>query len=345
MFALAMLLNVSLLPGFLTPSPGSAAPVTMHGEDAFRLLTGNTLRAVGEKGAPTYRYFMSEHLEYHCLNLDLSGVKQGERDMYAGAAGCTIYYISMKDGRLCESSTYLRCQNHELKLTFHSQPAHSKARNNQVLGLVSLPATGSDNGTDPVDHDLIKGDYELIRGNATIFPDFSPEPRPKLVEVNSPDGKLPSSDIGGCLGERRVSTLPSADAISKLTGNTLVSLGRDGKFDGQTAEYFDPNGQVVFVTLPRRPPESSDVLHPSSDARGMIFVNRWKVEGGKLCRTENDDPARFLCGTPFAIVQRPEAAGVDVPSRICVRNTALKEGFLAEGNVLVIGVSKSTGRN
>jgi hypothetical protein len=65
-----MLLNMLVMAGAVSPSSGSGTDVTMHGEDAFKLLIGNTLRSISEKGTPSYRYFMNEHIEYHCLSID-----------------------------------------------------------------------------------------------------------------------------------------------------------------------------------------------------------------------------------------------------------------------------------
>jgi hypothetical protein len=326
-----MLLNMLVTAGAVSPSSGSGTGVTMHGEDAFKLLIGNTLLSIGEKGTPTYRYFMNEHLEYRCLSIDLSSVSKGEKDIYAGASGCELYFVSLRNGRLCESSSYLRCQDHELTLTLRPRSRAAAIGESRVLGHISLPTTDNKHGADPIDHDLIKGDYDLVRGNATIFPDFNPVPQPQLIQPKVVYGKFPSVYVNGCRGERRLSTLTQSDAISKLVGNTLVLLDRDGKFDGRTGEYFDPKGGVVSVTIPKPPPEGSSILHPTSDIYGGIFINRWKVENGELCRTLNDAPAKFLCGTPPVVLQKPAEAGTQVAPRFCAGDSFLGEAFVAKG--------------
>jgi hypothetical protein len=50
--------------------------VTVRGDEALKLLVGNTLRSVGDKKlVPEYRYFMSERFEYRCDGWDPANVK------------------------------------------------------------------------------------------------------------------------------------------------------------------------------------------------------------------------------------------------------------------------------
>ena len=92
--------------------------VTFRGDDALKLLVGNTLRSVGDKKlVPEYRYFMNERFEYRCDGWDPVNVKQSEIHIYREAAGCTILYVSVKDGRMCESFQYETCRGHEFLLT------------------------------------------------------------------------------------------------------------------------------------------------------------------------------------------------------------------------------------
>ena len=81
--------------------------MTVRGDEALKLLVGNTLRSVGDKNLiPEYRYFMSERFEYRCRSWDPANIKPSEIPVYREAVGCTILYVSVKDGRLCESFQY-----------------------------------------------------------------------------------------------------------------------------------------------------------------------------------------------------------------------------------------------
>ena len=66
---IAVLVLYMVLVGGLAKAAGARPPpylkdaVTLRGDDALRLLVGNTLRSVGHKKSfPTYRYFMNEVL-------------------------------------------------------------------------------------------------------------------------------------------------------------------------------------------------------------------------------------------------------------------------------------------
>jgi hypothetical protein len=323
---------------------GSKNEVTVRGDDALKLLVGNTLRSVGDKNLiPEYRYFMSGRFEYLCRSWDPVNVKRSEILVNREAVGCTILYVSVKDGRLCESHSYEECQGHEFTLTFRGQSKVADAEDGQVLGRVIFPITDTKRGTDPIDHDLIKGDYDLVKGNATIFPNFNPAPKADLIRSDTPDIEPPLVDVQGCNGERRLNTLSASEGKSKIIGNTLVLLDRNGKFDGRTGEYYDPDGRIIVIKIPAAP-EGASLLHPSGEIGGGIFVNRWRIENGELCRTENDEPAKFFCNMSSVLLQKPNDPGNQAAPRFCVGRSSIGDGFIAKGNPFAIDFSRATGK-
>jgi hypothetical protein len=325
-------------------SSDSTKTVTVRGDDALKLLVGNTLRSHGNKKlVPEYRYFMSERFEYRCEGWDPSNVKRSEIHVHREAAGCTILFVSLRGGRLCESYQYEKCQDHELTLTFRQQSKVTDVRDGQVLGRVTFPIADKKTGAGLIDRDLIKGNYDLVKGNATIFPDFNPAPKPDLIQSGTPNVEPPSFNGQGCNGERHLSTLSDSDANSKIIGNTLVLLDRNGKFDGRTGEYYDPHGRIIVIKIPAAP-EGASILNPSGEIAGNIFVNRWKVENGKFCRTENDEPTKYVCQVSTVLLQRPSASGNQAAPRFCVTRTGIGDGFLAKGNPFAIDFSRSTGK-
>jgi hypothetical protein len=323
-------------------SSGSDNAVTIRGDEALKLLVGNTLRSVGDKRlVPEYRYFMSERFEYRCDGWDPVNFKRSDIHAYREAAGCLILYVSVNDGRLCESHEYETCQDHEFTLTFHRRSKITDVEDGQVLGRVTLPITDTKRGTDPIDHDLIKGDYDLVKGNATIFPDFNPAPKADLIRSDAPDVEPPPFDVQGCNGERRLSTLSGSEGKSKIVGNTLVLLDRNGKFDGRTGVYYDPDGRIIVIKIPAAPGGAS-LLHPSAEIAGSIFVNRWRIENGEMCRTENDEPTKFLCNMSSVLLQKPNDPGNQAAPRFCLSHSAIGNGFIARGNPFAVDFSRAT---
>jgi hypothetical protein len=326
-----------------TAPSGSKDEVTVRGADALRLFIGNTLRSVGDKKlVPEYRYFINERFEYRCDGWDPVNVKRSEILAHREAAGCTILYVSIRDGRLCESFQYETCQDHAFRFTFRGQSKVTDAKDGQVLGRVIFPMTDTKRGTDPIDHDLIKGDYDLVKGNATIFPNFDPAPKADLIRSDTPDIEPPSFDVEGCNGERRLSTLSGSEGKSKIIGNTLVLLDSNGKFDGRTGEYYDPDGRIIVIKIPAAP-EGASLLHPSAEIAGSIFVNRWRMENGELCRTQNDEPTKFLCNMSSVLLQKPDPGNQAAP-RFCLGRSSIGNGFIAKGNPFAIDFSRATGK-
>ncbi|MFK4658736.1 hypothetical protein ABIF97_008670 [Bradyrhizobium japonicum] len=336
---------IALLLGamvFATDGFGAAAldannAVTLRGADAFKVLVGNTLRSVGDsKLIPTFRYFMTERLEYRCHGWDPSAVTRKDIKLYGEAGGCELVVVSLKEGRLCESHQYEQCQDHELKLTFARRSDPTKAADGEAVGLVTLPGTDG-TVTALIDHDLIKGRYELIKGNGTIFPSFDPVPKPELLQPDTLPSSLLTQDSART---PRSAGLSDAEATSRIVGNTMVLLGRDGKPDGRAGEYYSPDGRIVVISIPA-PTEGADLAHPSAEGAGSIFINRWKVENGRLCRTENDEPTKFICAVS-ACVEVPEPPSDHAAPRYCAGNSGIgSHAYIAKGNPFRFDFGKS----
>jgi hypothetical protein len=317
----------------LTPAwSAGRGVVILRGAGALKLLVGNTLRPIGDpKLIPTYRYFMTQDLEYRCRGWDPAKLAPNDINLHIEAGGCEILRLSLRNGRLCESFQYERCEDHAFGVTFKSVAPLSVAQG-QVLGRITLregdrPQAAGRGNRDP-------RAYDLIKGNGTIFPDFDPAPKPELDRPetlpNSADEQGKSGPIA--LGDREVA--------SKLIGNTAVLLGRDGKPESRSGEYYSPDGRIVVINIPA-PPGGADVLHPSAQIAGNIFVNRWKVEDGKLCRTENDEPAKFICAAS-ACLELPDPAGGRTAASYCAGNSAIgPHAYISKGNPFGIAFGKS----
>src|ERR1017187_1934721 len=121
-------------------APDRTNEVTLRGDDALRLLVGNTLRSVQDKKSiPTYRYFMNERLEYHCEGWNFSNVRRSEIMIHRETSGCEILITSIKDGRLCESYEYETCEQRAFALSFRGRPQAANVKAGQILGRVTLP--------------------------------------------------------------------------------------------------------------------------------------------------------------------------------------------------------------
>jgi hypothetical protein len=340
----AMLLSAIMLPvtglGAARADPKSV--MIVRGEDTLKLLTGNTLRSVGKKSIPDYRYFMNERFEYRCESGDLSNIGREKAKFYRESWGCEILTVSVKNGRLCEIYRHEPCQDDVFALAFRGRSNSIDARNGQMLGRVTVSRTGAKKA-DPLDYGLMAGDYDLIKGNATIFPAFDVAPEPEFVHSNAPGGPPVSIDVEGCIGERRLLTLRRGDAYSKIIGNTVILLDQSGKFDGRTGEYYDREGKVVVIKIPVAS-EKTGPPDPFADTAGSIYLNRWKIEKGEFCRTMNDEPAKFICGSPGVILQEPKQPGHQAAPRFCVGDSGIGPGFIAKGNAFAIEFGKPAGK-
>jgi hypothetical protein len=132
-------------------------------------------------------------------------------------------------------------------------------------------------------------------------------------------------------------TLRGDDALKLLVGNTLRSVG-DKKlvpeyryFMNERFEYRCDGWDPVNVK-------------PSEMIGGSIFVNRWRIENGELCRTENDEPAKFFCHMSSVLLQKPNDPGNQAAPRFCVGRSSIGDGFIAKGNPFAIDFSRATGK-
>lgn len=327
---IAPLLSASMFAsGSLSANASDAnRSVTFRGAEALKLLVGNTLRSVGDsKLIPTFRYFMTETFEYRCSGWDPSGRAARDIRLHSEAGGCELLFVALRRGRLCESYQYEQCQDHELELTFARRSDPAKVAEGEVLGLVTLPETGR-TATSPIDPDLIKGKFELLKGNGTIFPNFDPVSKPDLLRPDSRPSSLLTQDSGRT---QRSIGLSDAEATTKIIGNTMVRLGPDGNPDRRHGEYYAPDGRVIVISIPKSP-EGTDLLHSSAEAAGTIFINRWKIKNGALCRTENDEPTKFVCAVSLSL-EDPEQAGNQGTPRYVAGNSGIGPGAcLAQGN-------------
>ncbi|MDE5440589.1 hypothetical protein GWG65_03805 [Bradyrhizobium sp. CSA207] len=338
-FTAALLSAITFAPEGLSAAASDAnKPATLRGPEAFKVLVGNTLRSVGDsKLIPTFRYFMSDQVEYRCRGWDPSGLARRDIRLHSEAGGCELLFVALKEGRLCESYQYEQCQDHELKLTFARRSDPTKVAEGEVLGRVTLPGTDRA-ASDPIDHDLIKGKFELVKGNGTIFPNFDPVPKPELLRPDTLPLSLHTQDFGKTL---RSVGLSDAEATSKIIGNTMVRLGPDGKPDGRAGEYYGPDGRITVISIPKSP-EGADLLHLSAEAAGTVFINRWKIENGGLCRTENDEPTKFICAVSLSL-EAPEQSGDQAAPRYFAGNSGIgPRAYIAKGNPFGFDFGNST---
>ncbi|MDE5461844.1 hypothetical protein [Bradyrhizobium sp. CSS354] len=337
-FLATLLSAIMFAPGGLAAAASDAnKSVTLRGAEAFNLLVGNTLRSVGNsKLIPAFRYFMTQQFEYRCSGWDPSGLAARDIRLHSEAGGCELLFVALRQGRLCESYQYEECQEHELELTFARRSDPAKVAEGEVFGVVTLPETGR-TATGPSDPDLIKGKFELVKGNGTIFPNFDPVPKPDLVRPDPLALSLPPQDSGRT---QRLIGLSDAEATTKIIGNTMVRLGPDRKSDGRRGEYYTPDGRIIVISIPK-PPEGIDLLHPSAEIAGTIFINRWKIINGALCRTENDEPTKFNCNVSLSL-EPPEQAGDQGTPRYVAGNSGVGQGaYLAKGNSFAFDFGKS----
>jgi len=304
------------------------AASTLRGPGALQFLIGKTLLSAGNsQSGPTYRYFMNDHLEYRCLGVSPAGLSRNDLRVYNEANGCALLVISMKGQRLCEAVGYENCGRHDFALTIRTAAKSTlSSGDHQLLGKVKLsyaePTPAGSNFNNPAE-------YDLFQGNATLFPDFDPSPRPNLLESIGRKGMDKE--------QRRCLESEETALDSKIVGNTLVWRNRDGKFDGRHAEYFDPDGRIVSIAIPESPaPDASPAL-PSQDSIGGIGINHWKIEKGELIRTENDEPTKFCCGLSVGL-QKPENASNTSQVRSCVTASQTPIKYIVGGNPYQIGV-------
>jgi hypothetical protein len=309
--------------------------VTVRGDEALKLLVGNTLRSVGDKNlVPEYRYFMSERFEYRCDGWDPSNIKRSAIKFYSETSGCSILIVSVKDGRLCENFRYETCQDYEFAFMFRERTRMTNVKIGQILGRITLLKPNSGR---PHEYGN-PTEYDLIKGNATIFPEFDLQPKPDLLQSYN-------SHSADATEERRCTDgfrLSASEGISKIIGSTLISRDRTDKFDGRHGEYFDPKGRIVSIGIPAAPPEGASLLNPSEDSAGGISINRWKIMNGEFCTTENDEPTKFICGLYFVVQQKPKDADGSAETRLCVGSTGPMK-FIAKGNPFAVDFTKSTG--
>lgn len=298
----------------------------LRGPEALQFLVGKTLRSVGgSQSGPTYRYFMNDHLEYRCRGANPTRFSRSDLRLYDGSNGCDLLSISMEGQRLCESSWYKQCGEHDLALGIRKVARSTPISGHQLLGRVTLTFA------DPAGGNFDKpAQYDLFEGNATIFPDFDPTPRPDLLE---------SVELKDLVDEERrcLEGAPPRgnELISKIVGNTLVWRDRGGNFDGRRAEYFSEDGHITSIVTPERPLPSNSPVLPFESAGG-ISINRWKIEDGLLCRTENDDPSRYVCGD-LVRLQKPKSPGDASQSRWCVSASQTETKYIVDGNPYRIG--------
>jgi hypothetical protein len=324
-FIVAMLTSVPFAAsGDEMPRASKTANV-LRGAEALQFLVGKTLRSVGgSKSGPTYRYFMNDHLEYRCLGIEPARLGRRHTRINDEANGCDVLAISMKGQRLCEASWYEECGQHDFTYTFRKIPKSTTSSGRQLLGKVLLthadPTPAGSNFNNPTE-------YDLFQGNVTIFPDFDPSPRPGLLD------SIERGEMG--FEQRRCASgmpLGETEVAPKIVGNTLVSREPGGTFDGRRAEYFDPNGQIIAIAIPEILPFYANPLRPSQDSAGGIFINHWKIEKGQLCRTENDDPAKFYCGGLSVWVPKPKISSDASQPRWCVTASQTQTKYIVEGN-------------
>ena len=284
---------------------------------------------------------MNERFEYRCESGDLSNIARGKAKFYRESWGCEILTVSVENGRLCERYQREPCQDDAFALAFRGRSNSADVSDGQILGRVTVTRTGTKK-TDRLDYGLMAGDYDLIKGNATLFPAFNTAPKPDLIQSDARGLAPVTVDVDGCKGERRLSTLSRSDANSMLIGNTVILLDQSGKFDGRFGEYHDPDGRVVVIRMPVAPHIASPDLF--ADTSGTIFVNRWKMKNGEMCRTMNDEPAKFICGTPGVMLQVPKQPGNQVAPRFCVGDSGIGAGYIAKGNAFAIEFAQSAGK-
>jgi len=329
--------NRSIIFAMLTSVPfaasGGERPLgltkadTLRGPEALHFLVGKTLRSVGSsQSGPTYRYFMNDHLEYRCLGVSPTGLRRHDVRVYNEAKGCDLLVISMKGQRLCEANWYENCGQHDFAFSIRKAAKSTLSSGFQLLGKVTLShadrTPAGSNFNNPAE-------YDLFQGNATIFPDFDPSPRPNLLESV---GREEMDEE-----ERRCHESGETALASRIVGNTLVSRNRDEKFDGRRAEYFDPNGRIVSIVIPESPPPDATPSHPSQKSEGSIGINHWKIEKGDLIRTENDEPTRFCCGLTVRS-QKPKNTSDAPQTRWCVTASQTETKYIVEGNPYQVGV-------
>jgi len=307
---------------------------TLRGPEALQFLVGKTLRSVGSsKSGLIYRYFINDHLEYRCLGVSPTGLSRDDLRVYNEANGCDLLVISMNGQRLCEANWDEKCGQHDFAFTFRKAAKSKLSSGYQLLGRATLsyadPTPAGSNFDNPAE-------YDLFQGNATIFPDFDPSPRPNLLE--SIEREEMDEEGRRCLDAK-----PSGEAelSSRIVGNTLVWRDRGGKFDGRNAEYFDPNGRIISIAIPKSPPADASPSHPSQNSAGSIGINHWKIDKGVLIRTENDEPTRFCCGLGllFAGSQKPKNPSEASQTRWCVTASQTPTKYIVKGNPYQVGVN------
>ena len=314
--------------------------VTLRGDDALRLLVGNTLRSVQDKKSiPTFRYFMNERLEYHCEGWNFSNVRRSEIMIHRETAGCEILIPSVRDGRLCENYA-TTCEDNELALRFRKLSTASDVKAGQLLGRVTVLR---------MRYSTAPGEYDLIKGNATIFPDFDPATKQNVLQSEAPDVKIEINRVKefACTdGTSEIIRLDHADEVnSAIIGNTLIPFNNafnknPGTFDARNGNYFDPKGIIVSVGIPTAPEGAFDQTL-SGTSVGGISLYRWKIEDGKLCRTEGEEPAKFFCDRFSVYLEKASATRPN--SRYCVLY-GYEVLFVAKGNPFAIDFSRSTGK-
>ncbi|WP_298872094.1 hypothetical protein [uncultured Bradyrhizobium sp.] len=327
-FLFAMLTGIPFVASGGERPLESTTASTLRGPEALQFLIGKTLRSTGNsQSGPTYRYFMNDHLEYRCLGVSPAGLSRRDLRFYDEANGCALLVISMKGQRLCEAVGYENCGQHDFALTIRKAAESTlSSGDHQLLGKVKLsyadPTPVGSNFNNPAE-------YDLFQGNATLFPDFDPSPRPNLLESIGREEMDQE--------ERRCVESGEIASDTKIVGNTLVWRNRDGKFDGRNAEYFDPDGRIISIAIPESPPADASPSHPSQDSEGDIGINHWKIEKGWLLRTENDEPTKFCCGLSVRL-QKPKNASAASQARSCVTASQTPTKYIVEGNPYQIGV-------
>lgn len=327
-FVVAILTSIPFVTSSgATPLYSTVASV-LKGPEALQFLAGKTLRSIrNSKSGPTYRYYVNDHLEYRCLGVDLTGVGRSNPRVYGETEGCAVLTLSMKEQRLCETDAYEECAKHQFAFTFRKVAGPTIVSGHHLLGRIKLkyadPTPAGSNFENPAE-------YDLFEGNATIFPNFDPTSRPDLLESVEP--KDLDDEERRCL---EGAPPRGNELISKIVGNTLVWRDRGGKFDGRRAEYFGQDGLVTSIVIPERPLPSNSPVMPL-ESGGGISINRWKIEKGLLCRTENDYPTRYVCGG-LVRLQKPKSPSDASQSRWCVSASQTETKYIIDGNPYRIG--------
>jgi hypothetical protein len=279
-----------------------------------------------------YRYFRNEHLEYFCEGGKFAEKSATDLKTVRWVVGCDLRSILFKDNHLCESISGEGCQYDDLSFVFRRM-AGSKAQDGQILGRVRIKRSSMDKRAATL-REPLEGEFDLVKGNATPFPNLDSQPKPELL--SSLDSPSAIRDEERRCGEGEA--LDPQQAAQALKDSTVVVYDQDGRFNGRSAEYFDSNGHIVGFSIPyfaSNDKVQPDGLRPSDDS-GRIFIHRWTIDKkGYLCRTDPQDPLTFDC-TYSVRRHKPTPGAVDAPPRLCLYDGYVQ--FIIKGNPFAVDV-------